>query len=902
MIREPYVPEHVDSFDDEPSPPPGPVDVDAGDFDVEASMDFDADFESAVDLQSASPSAPSPARTRRSTASRRTMDVVDDDNTYTGQFSLAGASTWGMSTVGMMSPTTERSGHANAGGMTDTQHTVGTVDVDDIADGVGTVDVDDIADDMGVGRMDMEINMEEGVAVARPSLTNKKSSSKSSHRHKSASHRHKSAHRSSRMTYTEYQHGGEYGDERGDDDYEYDEEANRSRGRGLAAVGKSGGGSTRSFFGRKGRSSVGFQDDAETAYSKKERNEERKRRRKKMRKEMSVRPRPKHFNFDLPESKKDEEEGRCLARLWWAFTMLATCLIPNCIIPRKGSGAKLAWREKLAFFDIFLLFNVVFLVAFGVIPLYFCREKTFLDGQKWYDENLSTACYGLNVAMYAILFLVAGLLVLQCICSLALGVRSMIYRFRKRKIDHDDFDEGVMVMVPCYNEGDSELKKTIDSILYTKYPDDNKVMVVVADGIITGKGEELNTPKTLGQLLGFKLRKRDKGYAYESIGSSKDNRASVYHGTCERDGRSLKYIVIVKRGTPAEKDSMKPGNRGKRDSQLIMQGFFNRVHHDRRLCELDIALCDALNDLHLPVTELRYLLAIDADTRISTGSISHMTYFMERNKKVLACCGETKVDNKATSWVTMIQVFEYFASHQLKKAFEGAFGCVTCLPGCFTMYRIFDTRDFRPLISDDKVYQAYRRNDIESLHEKNLYHLGEDRMLTTLLLKHFPDMRLSFVPWAMCWTIVPDKFWVLLSQRRRWINSTFHNMLELLKVRTMCGCCCLNMKMIVILDMVSTMILPASVLYALSFIYIVFWEKEPFSLVTLVLYGVIFGVQFLVFVVRGRLDYIFWFLVYFILGIPVFYFILPLYSFWRMDDLSWGQTRQVAAEPKPAKK
>jgi hypothetical protein len=27
--------------------------------------------------------------------------------------------------------------------------------------------------------------------------------------------------------------------------------------------------------------------------------------------------------------------------------------------------------------------------------------------------------------------------------------------------------------------------------------------------------------------------------------------------------------------------------------------------------------------------------------------------------------------------------------------------------------------------------------------------------------------------------------------------------------------------------------------------------------------------------------------------VPVFYFLLPIYSFWHMDDFSWGQTRQV---------
>ena len=27
----------------------------------------------------------------------------------------------------------------------------------------------------------------------------------------------------------------------------------------------------------------------------------------------------------------------------------------------------------------------------------------------------------------------------------------------------------------------------------------------------------------------------------------------------------------------------------------------------------------------------------------------------------------------------------------------------------------------------------------------------------------------------------------------------------------------------------------------------------------------------------------------------MFYFILPLYAFWHMDDFSWGETRKVAA-------
>lgn len=171
-------------------------------------------------------------------------------------------------------------------------------------------------------------------------------------------------------------------------------------------------------------------------------------------------------------------------------------------------------------------------------------------------------------------------------------------------------------------------------------------------------------------------------------------------------------------------------------------------------------------------------------------------------------------------------------------------------------------------------------------------------MLTTLLLKYFQEYKLNFVPAASCWTIVPDEFKVLLSQRRRWINSTFHNMWELLNVN-LCGICCVSMKAVVMLDMLSTMILPAAMLYALSFIYTVFIAGEPITKMTLILYGVILGAQVLIFLVRSRIDHFFWFLIYLILGMPVFFFILPLYSFWNMDDLSWGTTRQVA-DKKPA--
>eukprot|EP00571_Detonula_confervacea_P011234 CAMPEP_0172298518 /NCGR_PEP_ID=MMETSP1058-20130122/1136_1 /TAXON_ID=83371 /ORGANISM="Detonula confervacea, Strain CCMP 353" /LENGTH=1053 /DNA_ID=CAMNT_0013007795 /DNA_START=41 /DNA_END=3202 /DNA_ORIENTATION=- len=524
---------------------------------------------------------------------------------------------------------------------------------------------------------------------------------------------------------------------------------------------------------------------------------------------------------------------------------------------------------------------------FGSSEYIACLEEMFYTGLL--DDEFDTFCYTLNIMMYVMLVFVATLMVIQFLAS-------MIYVCpRNRTYTEEDVRSPVMIMVPCYNEGDNELRKTIKSVLNTTYPDENKVLFMVADGLVTGDGEDMSSPEHLANILGFDIDEfEDDTFEYDCIGvTHTKNRARVYHGILQKGHKFLKYIVVVKCGLPAEAStSAKPGNRGKRDSQLITIGYYNRIHYGRELTELDSAIQRAMVDLNLQADMVRFLMAIDADTRVDTMSITHMVFGMDKKEKVLALCGETKVDNKASSWVTMIQVFEYYNSHHLKKAFEAAFGCVTCLPGCFTMYRII-ADDGTPLLPGDCVLYEYSRNDVETLHEKNLYHLGEDRMLTTLLLKHFPDRSLTFIPEAACWTIVPHTFRILLSQRRRWINSTIHNMFELLRVNTMCGVCCVSMKVVVFIDLIATMILPASYCYAMYLLFCVFFQDLPVSTVLLILYGIIMGVQVVVFILRSRWDYLWWFFIYFTVGLPVFYLILPVYSFWNMDDFSWGKTRSV---------
>ncbi|KAJ1676267.1 Chitin synthase, class 3, partial [Spiromyces aspiralis] len=217
---------------------------------------------------------------------------------------------------------------------------------------------------------------------------------------------------------------------------------------------------------------------------------------------------------------------------------------------------------------------------------------------------------------------------------------------------------------------------------------------------------------------------------------------------------------------------------------------------------------------------------------------------MVNDPQIMGLCGETKIANKRDSWVSMIQVFEYYISHHQAKAFEAVFGGVTCLPGCFCMYRIKAPKGSRdywvPILANPSIVENYSEYIVDTLHKKNLLLLGEDRYLTTLMLRTFPKRKMMFVPSAVCKTVVPDKFKILLSQRRRWINSTVHNLMELVLVKDLCGTFCLSMQFVIFMELVGTVVLPAAISFTL-YIIVISTFTRPVPWLPLALLGAILG-------------------------------------------------------------
>lgn len=513
-----------------------------------------------------------------------------------------------------------------------------------------------------------------------------------------------------------------------------------------------------------------------------------------------------------------------------------------------------------------------------------CLDHLFYVGDL--DTRNSTRCQFANYLVLAISILLASIIAFKFFAALQFGGKNV----------PENLDKFVMCQIPAYTEDEDSLRRAIDSAARMRYDDKRKLLVVVCDGMIIGQGNDRPTPRIVLDILGVSETVDPEPLSFESLGEGlkQHNMGKVYSGLYEVQGHIVPFLVIVKIGKPSE--VARPGNRGKRDSQMILMRFLNRVHYNLAMSPLELEMYHQIrNIIGVNPTFYEFMLQIDADTVVAPDSATRMVSAFIDDTRLIAVCGETALTNAKSSFITMIQVYEYYISHNLAKAFESLFGSVTCLPGCFSMYRIRAAETGKPLFVSREVVDAYSTIRVDTLHMKNLLHLGEDRYLTTLLLKFHSKYKTKYLFSAHAWTIAPDSWKVFMSQRRRWINSTVHNLVELIPMAQLCGFCCFSMRFVVFVDLLSTIVQPVTVVYLVYLIAQVAMKTGVAPVYAFVLLAAIYGLQAIIFILRKKWEMVGWMVLY-IMAIPVFSFGLPLYAFWHMDDFNWGNTRVVAGE------
>jgi chitin synthase len=502
------------------------------------------------------------------------------------------------------------------------------------------------------------------------------------------------------------------------------------------------------------------------------------------------------------------------------------------------------------------------------------------------DTRYNQICATFDVVYFIILGFISCLLILTFL--LALCILNKQYSKGKSKY--------VVIFVSCYTEDHNSIEKTIHSICDSKYSDKKKLLFIVVDGVIKGKGNDKTTAEITLNILGRSLNEEIIDCKYKCIHEVENyNRARVYSGYYENNKHSIPYIVIVKTGLDSEEKSSKRGNRGKRDSQMILFSLLNRYYYKKQKNQLDNKILESMTSNNLNIENYEFFQSVDADTFLRPDALKYLVYRM-KDDDIYGVCGETLISNKIDSFVSAIQVYEYYFSHNLNKAFESFFSSVTCMPGCFSMYRIrTNCHRKKPIIIHNKLLDEYSDVNIDTLFKKNLISLGEDRFFTTLITKYFPQGKLKYIVEAKCETTVPNKFSVIVSQRRRWNNSTITNNFYRMFIKNSCGVCCCSMNFIIFISLITTLFLPASCCYLYYLIYAFTFGYEPVNITFITMTSVIIGIQILIFIIKRDFIYIVWLLLY-LLTLPLWMIFLPVYSFAKLDDFSWGNTRKVDEE------
>ena len=148
-------------------------------------------------------------------------------------------------------------------------------------------------------------------------------------------------------------------------------------------------------------------------------------------------------------------------------------------------------------------------------------------------------------------------------------------------------------------------------------------------------------------------------------------------------------------------------------------------------------------NLGLSLARGEFVVSLDADTTFDRRLVRHaVAAFADPRVGVVA--GNVLVRNTTKNLLTRMQTLEYAISIDLHKRWTNLFGCTLQASGAFGAFRrqaVIDAGGWDPELAED--------TDV-SLRMTQL------------------GWKLAFVPEAMCWTDVPDRWSVLSRQRFRW--------------------------------------------------------------------------------------------------------------------------------------
>lgn len=423
---------------------------------------------------------------------------------------------------------------------------------------------------------------------------------------------------------------------------------------------------------------------------------------------------------------------------------LANLLLPSFIVKKCITDE----NRRIRFYDIANIYIWILLwhgVVIGASYVSLDQCTSIFHG----SSSNSLACKYFKTFIYVFVGITGGLILCNVIWSL------VFFHFNKYKkiikqVDNNEVDvkDNVFVLATLYKESKEEIEQMIQSVSEDNHK--NICIVLVLDG-------EYCVDIVFNQIFQISHRNLQNYVNY-----GENSLRYAYHNS-----NGIDYLLLVK-----------TNNEGKKHSHGIFYQMIN-INNDQQgyMRHPLLPIVNYLNEW-IDIKSFKYVLLLDGDTIIENNkTIKKMIHVMNTNTDYIAICGETHVLNKNVNIITMSQTFEYFTSHLLLKSYETIIFNTLVLSGCFSMIRLYVNDQS---LINESILEEYNKIPT-NLIEDNLIRFGEDRYLTSILLKTYQDFKIKYIPEINCYTNTPTNIKNLISQRQRWTNSLLACHIYLLK-------------------------------------------------------------------------------------------------------------------------
>lgn len=314
-----------------------------------------------------------------------------------------------------------------------------------------------------------------------------------------------------------------------------------------------------------------------------------------------------------------------------------------------------------------------------------------------------------------------------------------------------------LYIVPCYNESEEELSRSINSITSQQIvPGDRRSMIIICDGKVIGQNNIISTDKILKKIL--KHSTTPYFYEYTTWDNNK-NTCSVYDGIYEYENYSMNYILIVKNK-----------NYGKRDS-IVLARKLCYCYNTRTLIDDMIGpkmikrIGCILSKVHNETID--YIVGIDADTVFDYNCTYELIKMIDSDNSIHGCVGFVDICPSMNSYspYVLYQYAEYVFAQCLRRQTQSSITSkVSCLSGCNQILRVSEET------CGNKILQQfnYLPKDDDNIFNHIRSYASEDRNHVCLMLSIYPYVKTKQTLKAISYTLVPTSVKVFMSQRRRW--------------------------------------------------------------------------------------------------------------------------------------